>query len=148
MRRKGVGLSVKDVERWTLHSNTRTALQQSDNFRKQFHLARHHIGSHAGKPIGRAWASFTPPFWVILKAISQLQSNHLENETICKKSVVSFSLFDNFLANDCAGTELACQGTRHSALYIRALIKFMTYLRHRTQMRRITTTLDVLHSSV
>lgn len=55
-----MGLSVKDVERWTLHSNTRTALQQSDNFRKQFHLARHHIGSHAGKPIGRAWASFTP----------------------------------------------------------------------------------------
>lgn len=29
-------------------------MQQSDNFRKQFHLARHPLGSHARKPMRRA----------------------------------------------------------------------------------------------
>lgn len=55
--KKRAGLSADDGERRetdaTIQSVDRAA-QQSDNFRKQFHFTRHPIGSHAGKPMGRA----------------------------------------------------------------------------------------------
>lgn len=91
-----MGLSVEDVERQTLQSNTRTE-RQSDNFRKQFHLARHPSGRNAGKP-GGGGSGCLSPFRVILKAMFQLQSSHLENGTICKKSEVFYlsSLSDYF----------------------------------------------------
>lgn len=61
------------------------AARQSDSSRKQFHFARHFIGSCAGKPMGRAkpFTFLFPLFWVTSKTMPtpQLQSSHLENGT-------------------------------------------------------------------
>lgn len=96
-----MGLSAEDVERWsaTIQYEGR-AVQQSD-FGETISSCQ---TSHrcVEKPTGEGHPA-SAPFWAISKAMLQLQSNHLENGTICKNSEpFSFTLFSN-LEENCWG---------------------------------------------